>query len=108
MYVMDVFTALAEPTRRQILEMLAAKGKLSASDITEQFRVSAPAISQHLKVLKEADLVSMEKRAQQRIYSINPKPLIAVQEWIQKMQSLWEERLESLQALLKEATEKEQ
>lgn len=103
---MDVFTALAEPTRRQIVEMLAAKGELSATDITDNFRVSAPAISQHLKILREADLVSMEKRAQQRIYSINTKPLLEFEDWIRKMREMWEERFEALDRLLEKEKKK--
>ena len=57
----DIFNALAEPTRRDIIEMLATKGQLSASDISTSFKVSAPAISQHLKVLREARLVTMRR-----------------------------------------------
>ena len=70
---MDKFHALAEPTRRDIIEMLATSGQLSASQICDKFPVSPPAISQHLKVLREAKLVRMEKRAQQRIYQLNPE-----------------------------------
>ena len=73
---MDMFSALAEPTRRSILEMLASEGRLSASEIADRFPVSAPAISQHLKVLREAKLVQVEKRAQQRIYEINPEAML--------------------------------
>ena len=70
---MDKFHALAEPTRRQIVEMLAREGSMTAGDIQARFSVSAPAISQHLKVLREAGVVQVEKRAQQRIYRINPE-----------------------------------
>lgn len=69
---MDKLYALAEPTRRTILEMLAKEGQLSATEISDRFNVSPSAISQHLKVLREANLVLMEKRAQQRLYRINP------------------------------------
>ena len=58
---MDKFHALAEPTRRHIVEMLAREGELTAGDIQARFNVSAPAISQHLKVLREARLVQVEK-----------------------------------------------
>ena len=61
---MDTFTALAEPTRRNILEMLAANGNMPATSIYGHFKASPPAISQHLKVLREAKLVRVEKRAQ--------------------------------------------
>jgi DNA-binding transcriptional ArsR family regulator len=73
---MDMYAAIAEPTRRNILEMLADRGQLPASEIYGHFPVSAPAISQHLKVLREANLVTMEKKAQQRLYTINAKPML--------------------------------
>ena len=79
---MDVFAAIAQPTRRSILEMLAGSGQLSVADIAGRFRVSPPAISQHLKVLREARLVRMQKRKQQRIYEINPQ---AVQDTVAKV-----------------------
>ena len=60
---MDIFIALAEPTRRTIIELLARSGPLSATEIYEQFPVSPQAVSQHLKVLRETQLVKMEKRA---------------------------------------------
>ena len=63
---MDMFVALSDPTRRNILELLATRGELSATAIYEQFPVSPQAVSQHLKVLREAHLVEMEKRAQKR------------------------------------------
>ena len=69
---MDIFFALAEPTRRTIVEMLARNGPLSVTDISARFPISSPAISQHLKVLREAQVVLVEKRAQQRIYLLNP------------------------------------
>ena len=82
---MDAFAAIAQPTRRSILEMLATGGRLSATDISQRFRLSPPAISQHLKVLREARLVRMEKRAQQRIYQINPEALQDFEEWARRM-----------------------
>jgi DNA-binding transcriptional ArsR family regulator len=97
---MDSFTALADPTRRHIVEMLSASGQLAAGDIASKFETSAPAISQHLKVLREADLVCMEKRAQQRIYSINEGALDDMQAWINKMRAFWSERLDALEPLL--------
>jgi DNA-binding transcriptional ArsR family regulator len=65
---MDMFTALAEPTRRDILVLLGTHGQLSAGEIYTKFTSSPPAISQHLKVLRDAELVTVEKHAQQRLY----------------------------------------
>lgn len=99
---MDMFSALADPTRRNILEMLASRGKLSATDISDKFRVSPPAISQHLKVLREARLVDMEKRAQQRMYQINTKTIHGFASWVHKLEKTWNERLDVLGEVLKE------
>jgi DNA-binding transcriptional ArsR family regulator len=98
---MDVFAALADPTRRKILELLAKRGQLSASDIYEQFQASPPAISQHLKVLRQAKLVQVEKRAQQRIYQINPEAVFELEDWARQMRQLWNRRFDALDQLLK-------
>ena len=98
--MMDTFTALAEPTRRSILEMLAANGNLSATDIYKRFKVTPPAISQHLKVLREAKLVRVERRAQKRIYYINPEPMKELEKWIKQFAANMEERYQALDAVL--------
>jgi DNA-binding transcriptional ArsR family regulator len=97
---MDKFSALSDPSRRKIIEMLADRGPLSARDICEQFRMTPPAISQHLKILREADLVRVEKRAQQRIYRINPGAILELEGWARQMTQLWSQRFERLDALL--------
>lgn len=97
---MDKFSALAEPTRRHILEMLARQGQLPASAIYEKFPVSRPAISQHLKVLREARLVKVEKRAQQRIYRLNPEALAEFEQWARQMRELWDRRFDALEKVL--------
>jgi DNA-binding transcriptional ArsR family regulator len=103
---MNSFTALADPTRRSIVEMLAASGQLSASEISGRFDMSAPAISQHLKVLREAKLVQMEKRAQQRIYSIDAAGLDDMEQWIAQMRRFWNVRLDTLETLLRAGNSK--
>lgn len=97
---MDVFTAIAEPTRRSIIEILANKGELSASDISERFHSSPPAISQHLKVLREANLVRVEKRSRQRIYQINPHAMDELEQWAQHTTKLWHDRFDALDKVL--------
>jgi DNA-binding transcriptional ArsR family regulator len=104
---MDIFTALAEPTRRSIVEMLARSGPLSATEIYEQFTVSPQAVSQHLKVLREANLVEMEKRAQKRIYRLNPHTLSQFEEWVKQMQQRWSESFEALDVVLEIEKKKE-
>ena len=98
---MDKFHALAEPTRRQIVEMLAREGALTAGEIQARFSVSAPAISQHLKVLRDAGMVQVEKRAQQRIYRVNPEAMLEVEEWAKRLRQQWTARFDALDALLR-------
>ena len=98
---MDKFHALAEPTRRQIVEILAREGAMTAGDIQARFKVSAPAISQHLKVLREAGVVQVEKRAQQRIYRINPESMLELEAWAKRVRELWTGRFDALDALLR-------
>jgi DNA-binding transcriptional ArsR family regulator len=96
----DKFGALSDPTRRSIVEMLARKGALSARDISSQFKMSPPAVSQHLKVLREARLVQMEKRAQQRIYRINPEAVHELEDWARQLVEMFNQRFDALDALL--------
>jgi DNA-binding transcriptional ArsR family regulator len=97
---MDKFVALADPTRRTILEILASSGELTATAIYEHFSVSPQAVSQHLKVLREAHLVVMEKRAQQHVYSLDPETLSQFEVWVQQTRQRWEERFAALDAVL--------
>jgi DNA-binding transcriptional ArsR family regulator len=99
---MDTFTALAEPTRRNILEMLNADGSLSATEIYSRFSVSPPAISQHLKVLRDAELVRVEKRAQQRIYYTNPGPMRELEKWVHRFAAQTEDRYQRLDKVLEQ------
>ena len=95
-----MFVALADPTRRNILELLANNGELPATAIYENFPVSPQAVSQHLKVLREAHLVEMEKRAQKHVYRLNPETLSEFEAWVKHMQQRWEERFTALDIVL--------
>jgi DNA-binding transcriptional ArsR family regulator len=97
---MDMFVALADPTRRNILELLATSGELPATAIYQHFPVSPQAISQHLKVLREAHLVEMDKRAQKHVYRLNPQTLSQFEAWVQQTRQLWEERFAALDTVL--------
>jgi DNA-binding transcriptional ArsR family regulator len=99
---MDEFAAVADPTRRKIIELLALQGQLSATQIADQFSISAQAISQHLKILREAEVLHMEKRAQQRLYRINPESMREIEGWAQRVTQLWEARFDAIAALLAE------
>jgi DNA-binding transcriptional ArsR family regulator len=104
--VVDKFSALSDPTRREILEMLARAGELPAGDIYGRFPASAPAISQHLKVLREANLVVVEKKAQYRIYRINPQTMLELESWLTRLTRVWEERYAALDQVLREEQQK--
>lgn len=101
---MDTFIALADPTRRQIVESLAL-GETSFGDLADQFDMSRPAVSQHLKVLREAGIVSARKDAQRRIYSLSDDGLDEIDAWLGKVREFWNQRLDKLEQLLAEEDE---
>src|SRR5579863_7617689 len=103
---MDMFVALSDPTRRAILELLASCGELTATDIYAHFPVSPQAVSQHLKALREAKLVVMEKRAQKHLYSLNPQTLSQFEAWVTQTKQRWEERFAALDNVLEREKEK--
>jgi len=94
------FTALADPTRRRIVELLAQR-ELPAGEIAERFDVSAPAISQHLKILREAQLVSVRADAQRRIYGIDPAGFAELDQWLTRVKRFWPARLDVLERQLR-------
>ena len=100
MPVSTTFEVLADPTRRQIVAFLA-EGESQVRDIVDQFNTSAPAISQHLKVLREAGLVFMRPEAQRRIYSVNRVALAESAAWMMRMGGFWNDQLDGLEKALK-------
>lgn len=84
---MLALAALADPVRREIVELLAA-GEVGAGEIAERFPVSRPAISRHLRVLREAGLVTSEVRAQRRVYRLERAPLAALDAWLDRFRPL--------------------
>ncbi|WP_163997079.1 metalloregulator ArsR/SmtB family transcription factor [Pyxidicoccus caerfyrddinensis] len=96
---MDAFTALSDPTRRRIVELLAG-GERSAGELGASFDISAPAISQHLKVLKEARLVQVRAEAQRRIYALDAAGLDELEGWVDRIRGFWNERLDVLERRL--------
>jgi DNA-binding transcriptional ArsR family regulator len=92
--------ALADPTRQRIVEMLAA-GALSSGEIAGRFELSPPAISQHLKTLKTAKLVTVRTDRQKRIYSLDPEGVGEVSDWVARITAFWNPRLDALEAALK-------
>jgi DNA-binding transcriptional ArsR family regulator len=96
---MDSFAALSDPTRRAIVERLA-RGEMAAGDIVAAFSLSAPAISQHLKTLRQAGLVRVRGEGQRRIYSLDPDGLDGMEAWIARTRRFWSTRLDDLAAAL--------
>lgn len=98
---MDVFYALAEPTRRRIIEILAINGRLTATEICKNFKITPQAISQHLKILLDARILYVEKNAQQRIYQISPDSMKEIERWTHNMERLLNNRFDRLDKVLK-------
>ncbi|MBL8709091.1 MAG: winged helix-turn-helix transcriptional regulator [Rhodospirillaceae bacterium] len=98
---MDSFSALSDPTRRRILALLGP-GEQPAGAIAAQFDLSAPAISQHLKALREAGLVRVRVDGQRRIYSLDPTGLAEMDDWFANMRQFWSSRLDDLERALRE------
>lgn len=92
----DWFTVLAEPTRRRILDRLRGADR-SVGELVDALAVSQPAVSKHLKVLREAGFVSCRIAAQQRIYRIEPGPFRALDEWLEPYRRLWSRHLDALE-----------
>lgn len=97
---MSALQALADPTRQRIVEMLAA-GALSSGEIAGRFKLSPPAISQHLKTLKTARLVTVRTDRQKRIYSLDPEGVGEVSDWVARITAFWNPKLDALEAALK-------
>jgi DNA-binding transcriptional ArsR family regulator len=99
--VLATFTALAEPNRLRILELLR-EGPRSVGAIGDALRLNQPQVSKHLRVLKDARLVEVESRAQQRLYALRPEPLRELNAWLERYREIWDERMDRLDALVEE------
>ncbi|MEO9804009.1 MAG: metalloregulator ArsR/SmtB family transcription factor [Reichenbachiella sp.] len=95
----DVFQAIADPVRRDIIEMLAEEA-LTVNTVAEKFDVSRPAISKHLKILKECGIITIDKQGRERLCQIKPANLIPAFMWIEQYRKLWEDRLDSFEDYL--------
>lgn len=97
----DVFGALANPTRREIIAILA-EGPTHVTGLASHFGVGRPAISEHLKVLRDIGLVVEEKRGREHHYALDGRPLREVAEWLHPYERFWRDRLAGLRQLLDE------
>jgi DNA-binding transcriptional ArsR family regulator len=99
--VATAFDVLAEPNRRRILDALR-EGERPVGDLVRALRLSQPAVSKHLRALREAGLVEVRPAAQHRYYRIRPEPLRELDAWIAPYRRFWDERLDALEAHLDE------
>lgn len=97
---MDVFTAVADPTRRQVLDMLLLR-EHSAGELGNAFpTLSQPAMSRHLRVLRDVGLIQVRSDAQRRLYSLRPEAFEELATWISRYEGFWNQRLDALAAHL--------
>ena len=98
---MSAYAALAEPHRRQILDLLRTRER-SVSELVEHLDLSQPGVSKHLRVLREAGLVAARAEGRTRTYGIDPRPLAEVDAWLAPYRAYWTERLDALERHLEE------
>jgi DNA-binding transcriptional ArsR family regulator len=96
MAMLTTFQVLAEPRRQAILDLLR-DGELPVGDLVERLRMSQPAVSKHLRVLRDAGLVEVRADAQRRLYRIRPEPLAELDDWLASYRSLWSKSLDRLE-----------
>lgn len=101
----DVFSALANPVRRRILELLAESPR-NAGALAAEFELSRPAVSEHLRVLRHASLVQDDVRGREHYYRLTAAPLADVGEWLRPFERYWRERLTDLSAFLTEESDR--
>ena len=97
----DVFQAIADPTRREIINLVAYQS-LNLNAIAEKFDVSRPAISQHIKILTECGLIIIKKQGRERYCEAKLSQLGEVSDWIERFRKLWEDRFDALDSMLEE------
>jgi DNA-binding transcriptional ArsR family regulator len=92
----SVFGALADPTRRRVVETLARGGTVTASGLAEQLPITRQAVAKHLSALRGAELVSSTRVGRETQYRLRPQPLDDAVEWMQRVSAEWDERLDAL------------
>ncbi len=97
----DAFNAVAEPRRRQILDVLAGGGR-PVNDLVQVLGITQPLVSKHLRVLREVGLVQVQDRGRQRIYRLNGEPLKPIYDWVKGYERTWSARFDLLDSVLDE------
>mgnify|MGYP005724188809 CR=1 FL=1 len=95
----DVYFAIADPTRRHILSLVTGKER-AVNDLVGQFQVSQPAISQHLKILRDSGLVTVRKQGRGRWYRINFEQLKKIKDWVSQFEKYWDQKMDALEDYL--------
>jgi DNA-binding transcriptional ArsR family regulator len=102
----DAFNAVAEPRRRQILDVLAG-GERAVNDLVHALGIAQPQVSRHLRVLREVGAVDVREEGRQRLYRLNGHALKPIHDWVKDYERTWSERFEQLDVVLEELKEKE-
>lgn len=100
--LLKTFSALADETRMGIVEQLMAHGELPAGALVRDTSITAPAVSRHLKVLREAVLIAQRAEGTKRLYSARPESLALIADWTQSRRAFWDKSLDRLEAALRE------
>src|SRR5882724_297255 len=95
----DVFQAIADPTRREIINLIAHQS-LNLNAVADNFNISRPAISKHIKILTECGLVTIRQQGRERFCEANLKPLVQVSSWVEQYREFWTARLDALEVYL--------
>lgn len=103
----DVFQAIADPVRRDIIQLVSTRS-LSVNEVAEEFEISRPAISKHLKILNECGIIEINKKGRERFCVIQPKNLLPAFLWIEQYQKLWEDKIDSFENYLIELKTKKE
>jgi DNA-binding transcriptional ArsR family regulator len=103
---MTAYEALADPTRRAILDRLRTRGALSVTEIAAPFDMSRQAVTKHLDALAESGLVTVRRRGRERIHELEPAPLVAVREWLEPYAREWDRRLARLRTHVEQEEER--
>ena len=93
----DVFNAIAEPRRREIVELLAHRGALTVGTLVESLELPQPAVSKHLGVLRKVGVVAVIKQGKQRVYSLEAQKLKVVHDWVKGFERLWDHQLDRIE-----------
>lgn len=97
----DVFQAIADPIRREIIQLLAVK-ELTVNEVADKFDISRPAVSKHLKILQECEIIKYNQVGRERLCLIQPQKLIPAFLWIKQYNKLWEDRIDSFENYIDE------